>query len=300
MIDWNDYYYFALVADAGSYSKAALRAGVSKSVISRRIAALEQRLGVSLIQRTTRRLALTLAGEKFAAECQEMVLQSERARAVVQAEQVRPSGTLRVSAPVYVAETFLGEFVSRFLRRWPETNIQLTGVNRRVDMIAEGLDISLIAHAGELTDSSFHSRRLKSMQDILVASPEWLSENGWLQTLDDLSRADTLVRKGEGSRHVWSLVQGKDRIDIPVEPRLVSNNLLVLMQAVVAGNGVAMLPSDACEPYLSRGQLVQIFPECRSQVRHFSALFVARRGMTALARIFLDELGEELAKRGEG
>lgn len=107
MIDWNDYYYFALIADEGSYSQAALRAGVSKSVLSRRMAALEERLGVRLIQRTTRRLALTAAGEQFAVECRALVAQGERARAVVMAAQESPQGMLRVSAPVFMAENMV-------------------------------------------------------------------------------------------------------------------------------------------------------------------------------------------------
>ncbi len=160
MIDWNDYYYFALIADEGSYSQAALRAGVSKSVLSRRMAALEERLGVRLIQRTTRRLALTAAGEQFAVECRALVAQGERARAVVMAAQESPQGMLRVSAPVFMAETWFGEFVSEFIARWPLAKVQLLAINRPVDMVAEGIDIALVTASGALADSTLHYKKL--------------------------------------------------------------------------------------------------------------------------------------------
>jgi transcriptional regulator, LysR family len=143
MIDWNDFYYFSLIAEEGSYTQAAVRAGISKSMLSRRMSALEERLGVRLIQRTTRRLSLTPAGEQFAAECRTLVNLGKQAQAAVMAEQEQPQGLLRISAPVFVAESWLGEYVSDFILRWPLANVQLLAVNRPVDMIAEGIDISL-------------------------------------------------------------------------------------------------------------------------------------------------------------
>lgn len=171
MIDWNDYWYFALIAEEGSYSRAAIRAKVSKSVLSRRMSALEEQLGVHLIQRTTRRLALTKVGEQFAQECQTLVNQSERARAVVQAVQEYPQGTLRISAPVFMAETWLGALINEFIARWPLANVQLLAVNRPVDMIAEGIDIALSVSSGALPDSSLHYKKINTLYDILVASP---------------------------------------------------------------------------------------------------------------------------------
>lgn len=294
MIDWNDYYYFALVAENSSYSKAAAQAGVSKSVISRRIAALEERLGVSLILRTTRRVSLTPAGEQFAAECQEMVLQSERARAVVNAAQLRPQGTLRISAPVFMAETWLSEFISEFLGRWPETNIQLSCVNHAVDMIAERLDIALMVHKDELKDSSFHARLLISQQDILVASPEWCDKHPDITQPEDLSHVETLVRMVEGGRCQWPLLHQGHEINLDVQPRLTSNNLRVLLNVALGGNGVALLPLDVCAPYLKKGALQQVLPGVHGRPRTLFALFPVRRGMSALTRTFLDEMSEML------
>lgn len=300
MIDWNDYHYFALVAENGSYSKAAARAGVSKSVISRHIAALEERLGISLILRTTRRVSLTPAGEQFAAECQEMVLQSERARAIVHAAQRHPQGTLRISAPVFMAETWLSEFISEFLARWPGTNVQLMAVSRPVDLIAERLDIALVVHMDELKDSSFHARMLASQHDILVASPEWCVKNPEITKPEDLTYIDTLVRQTEWHNHSWPILHLGREINLQVKPRLISNNLRVLLNAALSGTGVALLPREVCVSYLKQGALQQLLPDVNSRLRTISALFPVRRGMSALARTFLDELSEMLAARVNG
>ncbi|WP_370615307.1 LysR substrate-binding domain-containing protein [Citrobacter portucalensis] len=298
MIDWNDYWYFALIAQEGSYSRAAVRAGVSKSVLSRRISALEERLGVRLIQRTTRRLALTTVGEQFAQECQTLVIQSERARAVVQAVQEYPQGTLRISAPVFMAETWLGEFISEFIARWPQTNLQLIAVNRSVDMIAEGIDIALSASSESLPDSSLHYKKLDAQFDILVASPQWIAQFPNLKSISDLEGVPAMVRHGGDRAHQWHLTNDRQEIMLTVSPRLHSNNLRVLLQAAIGGNGVALLPLSACKEELKAGALVQLFPEWRSLPKQIYVLFPGSRGMPAIARYFIDELTTRLADRG--
>lgn len=295
--DWNDLYYFALIADFGSYSKAAAKAGVSKSVLSRRIANLERRLNVSLIHRTTRRLALTPIGEQFAQECRRMVDQSERAHAIVQAEQAQPRGLLRISAPVFMAETWLSEFVSQFLARWPETRVRLLAINRQVDLISEGIDIALTARVEEIKDSSLHCRKIISQSDVLVASPDWWQTHRYsVSKIEDLANAAAAVRQGESA--FWQLVNGDEEVELPVMPRLFSNNLRVLMQAAQAGNGLALLPLSACQKSIDRGDLVQLFPQWKSRPKHVYALFPARDGMSTLARTFLDELIETLSALG--
>lgn len=218
MIDWNDYWYFALIAEEGSYSRAAIRAQVSKSVLSRRMSALEEQLGVHLIQRTTRRLALTKVGEKFAQECQKLVNQSERARAVVQAVQEYPQGTLRISAPVFMAETWLGALINEFIARWPLANVQLLAVNRPVDMIAEGIDIALSVSSGALPDSSLHYKKINTLYDILVASPQWVEQHPDLKTIGDLHRAPAMVRLADGRMQSWHLINGSQEITLSFSP----------------------------------------------------------------------------------
>lgn len=218
MIDWNDYWYFALIAEEGSYSRAAIRAQVSKSVLSRRMSALEEQLGVHLIQRTTRRLALTKVGEQFAQECQKLVNQSERARAVVQAVQEYPQGTLRISAPVFMAETWLGALINEFIARWPLANVQLLAVNRPVDMIAEGIDIALSVSSGALPDSSLHYKKINTLYDILVASPQWVEQYPDLKTIGDLHRAPAMVRLADGRMQSWHLINGSQEITLSLSP----------------------------------------------------------------------------------
>lgn len=217
MIDWNDYWYFALIAEEGSYSRAAIRAQVSKSVLSRRMSALEEQLGVHLIQRTTRRLALTKVGEQFAQECQKLVNQSERARAVVQAVQEYPQGTLRISAPVFMAETWLGALINEFIARWPLANVQLLAVNRPVDMIAEGIDIALSVSSGHCL--TLHCTiKINTLYDILVASPQWVEQHPDLKTIGDLHRAPAMVRLADGRMQSWHLINGSQEITLSLSP----------------------------------------------------------------------------------
>ncbi|EDT7239276.1 TPA: LysR family transcriptional regulator [Salmonella enterica subsp. enterica serovar Warragul] len=300
MIDWNDYWYFALIAEEGSYSRAAIRAQVSKSVLSRRMSALEEQLGVHLIQRTTRRLALTKVGEQFAQECQKLVNQSERARAVVQAVQEYPQGTLRISAPVFMAETWLGALINEFIARWPLANVQLLAVNRPMDMIAEGIDIALSVSSGALPDSSLHYKKINTLYDILVASPQWVEQHPDLKTIGDLHRAPAMVRLADGRMQSWHLINGSQEITLSLSPRLYSNNLRVLLQAVAGGNGVALLPFPACKEELQNGGLVQLFPEWSGQPRQIYALFPANKGMPAVARYFMDELTMRQEKLNSG
>lgn len=295
MIDWNDYYYFALIADEGSYSQAALRAGVSKSVLSRRMTALEERLGVRLIQRTTRRLALTAAGEQFAVECRALVAQGERARAVVMAAQESPQGMLRVSAPVFMAETWFGEFVSEFIARWPLTKVQLLAINRPVDMVAEGIDIALVTASGALADSTLHYKKLHTQTDILVASSQWLARHPQVKAIDDLNHVDGILRLANNDGSQWQLINGEQEITLHPEARLQSNNLRVMLQAVLGGNGVALLPQFACKQGLANGELVRLFAPWSGIPRPLYALFAGRKGMPAIARYFMDELTTRLA-----
>ncbi|UJL40951.1 LysR family transcriptional regulator [Salmonella enterica subsp. enterica serovar Infantis] len=217
MIDWNDYWYFALIAEEGSYSRAAIRAKVSKSVLSRRMSALEEQLGVHLIQRTTRRLALTKVGEQFAQECQTLVNQSERARAVVQAVQEYPQGTLRISAPVFMAETWLGALINEFIARWPLANVQLLAVNRPVDMIAEGIDIALSVSSGHClilrcTIKNQYAIRYSGCQ------PQWVEQYPDLKTIGDLHRAPAMVRLADGRMQPWHLINGSQEITLSLSP----------------------------------------------------------------------------------
>lgn len=295
MIDWNDFYYFSLIAEEGSYTQAAVRAGISKSMLSRRMSALEERLGVRLIQRTTRRLSLTPAGEQFAAECRTLVNQGKQAQATVMAEQVQPQGLLRISAPVFVAESWLGELVSDFILRWPLANVQLLAVNRPVDMISEGIDISLVVTTTALNDSTFHARKLQTQRDILVTSPTWLAQNAKPETVRDLAQIPALVRLSGNSIPRWHLVCGQEAFEFEPKPRLQSNNLRVLLKAVLGGNGVALMPAFACQKELEAGNLQPLFPDWSTPPRDLLALYPARKGMPAITRIFIDELADRLA-----
>ncbi|MBJ2578985.1 substrate binding domain-containing protein, partial [Salmonella enterica subsp. enterica serovar Bareilly] len=176
-------------------------------------------------------------------------------------------GTLRISAPVFMAETWLGALINEFIARWPLANVQLLAVNRPVDMIAEGIDIALSVSSGALPDSSLHYKKINTLYDILVASPQWVEQYPDLKTIGDLHRAPAMVRLADGRMQSWHLINGSQEITLSLSPRLYSNNLRVLLQAVAGGNGVALLPFPACKEELQNGGLVQLFPERSGQPR---------------------------------
>lgn len=290
MQDLNDLYYFVKVVEAGGFAAAGRLLGIPKSRLSRRIAELEERLNARLLQRTTRHLQLTGVGERYLHHCQAMLLEAEMADEVVASVTSEPRGRLRVSCPVGLAHQFLPAVVSGFLEAHPLVQLDLVLVNRRVDVIAEGVDVAL--RVRELGDEDPHliTRRLREAMTILVATPAFAAQHSIL-TPDDLSHVPVLGAL-EPDRKVHLRLhdaQGNKR-DLALEARLGVEDFTVRKAATLAGLGVTVLPMLNCEAELRDGTLVRLLPQWSIPGGWLQAVYPHRRGVLPAVKAWLEHL----------
>ncbi|WP_354684038.1 LysR family transcriptional regulator [Cupriavidus necator] len=294
MQDLNDLSLFAQVVEHGSFSAASRATGVPKSRLSRRIAQLERDLGVQLLRRTTRQVRVTPLGEAFYERCRAMVSEAAAAREVIEQAREQPGGDLRVSCPVGVAQNLLAPAIGHFMRANPGVRIELETTNRRVDVIGEGFDLALRVRE-VMEDSSLAVRTFGESQLMLVASPTLLDSIGRPRTPQALEGMPGVGQKPHDGKHVW-ILRGKsgESIQIAYDPRLVTDEFALLLEAAIAGIGVAMLPRMYCREALERGQVELVLPQFEMPVGTLHAVFPSRKGVTPATRRFLDFLGEVL------
>jgi len=293
--DLNDLYLFALVVNRGSFTAAGQAAGLTTSRISRRIADLEERLGVRLLHRTTRKLALTAIGEMYYQHCQAMVSEAEAAAEAVERIQANPRGRVRVTCPVLTAQAVLGPIIIDFMQRYPEVLISLTATDRLVDLIDEGFDAAIRFRASPLEDSSLVARSLGESRSYLVASPGFLDRHGRPAQPADLSRLPSLGKSRHDAAYTWHLTNAHVHTNIvPYQPLLDSDDWLVIKQAALAGLGVAALPDESCQEDISAGKLEIVLPEWRLPSANLHIIYTSRRGLIPAVRAFIDFAAERL------
>lgn len=296
MQDLNDLYYFSQVVEQGGFSAASRVLNIPKSRLSRRISQLEENLGVRLLQRTTRRLRLTSAGERYVRYCKDVSASARAAEEAMRQLQAEPAGPVIISCPVSIAQQMLAPLLPEFLNAWPAISVQVLATNRRVDLIREGVDLALRVRTKLDTDAELVVRRLGTASSCMVASPAYLQRCGTPDTPQDLN-AHTLLSFNDPQTDVsWTLLnsQGEEQ-HIPVQPQLSSNDFLVLTEAAVQGRGIALLPSVATQEEQRRGQLVQVLPQWASPEGIVHCIYPSRRGMIPAVRTLLDFLCERMA-----
>ncbi len=272
---------FVRVVEAGGFTAAARELGVPKSTVSRQIARLEDRLGVRLLERTTRALRTTEVGQAFYERCGRIVGDLAEAEAAVTQAQVVPQGTLRVSAPLTFGYLFLGDLVAAFMVAYPDVQVEVHLSDRKVDLIEEGYDLAI--RAGTLSDSSMIARRLGSAESVLCASPAYLEAHGTPATPDDLKHHACLLYEYQ-SPSSWRVGD----VTVPVSGRLVSNNGDILRAAAVAGLGIVNAPRFIVARELVEGRLVSILQEHLRQNAGIWAIYPHNRHLSAKVRAFVD------------
>ncbi|MCO6060328.1 LysR substrate-binding domain-containing protein [Pseudomonas sp. MOB-449] len=297
MQDLNDLYYFAKVVEHGGFSSAARLLGVPKSRLSRRIAELETRLGARLLQRTTRKMALTDLGERFLRHCQAMLLEAEQAEEVVASLTVEPRGRLRVSCPVELAHSMLKQVITDFLQHYPQVQLDMVLTNRRVDLREEGVDVALRVREEGDEDPTLIARVLSPAQAYLVVAPTLL-EGLSIQTPDDLQHLPALGAL-EADRRIHHYLRDThgNRREVVMEARLGIEDFDVRKHAVLAGLGFSMLPQMNCEAELRDGSLVRLLPDWSLPGGHLQAVYTHRRGMLPAVRAWIEHLAEAFSHR---
>ncbi len=295
MHDLNDLYYFAAVVDHGGYAAAERALGIPKSRLSRRIAQLEEDLGVRLLQRSTRRFAVTDVGHSVHRHAQAMLASAQAAREAVEQLSMTPRGVVRVSVPVTLAQEVMPEILPDFLARHPEVRLQLHVSNRRVDVIQEGFDIALRVRSRLDEDGSLILRSFGHDQQLLVASPAYLRRHGQPKCPQDLDLHTTLSMAEDEARQRWDLhgPDGEVR-SVALKPRLAAFDFPMLRALVKQGMGITMLPEIYCAEAIQSGELVRVLPEWHLPEGIIHAVFPSRRGMLPAVRAFIDHLAEHL------
>ncbi len=291
----NDLMYFAQVVEHGGFSAAERVLGVSKSRLSRRVAELETSLGVRLLQRSTRKLSLTEAGEGFFRHCQLMLAEAQAAMNAVQALRSAPRGTVRVSVPVTVSQTILSKILPEFLLRYPEVRVSIRVTNRVIDLYEDSIDIALRVRSEPPDNANIVVRPLWRTQQMLVGAPSLLSQNAPPVAPGDLGRFETLDTPSADGRHVFNLIAPDGHRHVHEhEPRLVTADLSTICEAVLDGIGIAALPEMMYGAALRAGQLSPVMPGWTLPAPQLFAVFVSRQGMVPAVRAFVDYLVEKL------
>jgi DNA-binding transcriptional LysR family regulator len=291
----NDLMYFAQVVEHGGFSAAERMLGVSKSRLSRRVAELETSLGVRLLQRSTRKLALTEAGQRFFQHCQVMLSEAQAAMNAVQELRSSPRGTVRVSVPVTVSQTILSGILPEFLLQYPEVRVSIRVTNRVIDLYEDSVDVALRVRSDPPDNANIVVRPLWRTHQMLVGAPSLLSQNAPPVVPADLARFQTLDTPSADGRHVFHLT-GPDghKYVHEHEPRLVTADLASIREAVLAGVGIAALPQMMYGAALQTGQLSPVMPGWTLPTPQLSAAFISRQGMVPAVRAFVDFLVEKL------
>lgn len=296
MENLNDLYLFALVVDKGSFTAASKVAGLTTSRVSRRIAGLEERLGVLLLHRTTRKLSVTTIGEMYYAHCRAIVGEAEAAAEVVERIQSSPRGRVRITSPALSAQSVLGEIITDFMHVYPDVRISLTETDRFVDLVEEGIDVAIRFRATPMEDSSLVARSLGKSPSYLIASPGYLDQHGRPANPGELSQLQSLGKARNDGAYSWLLTnKNGDTQSVAFEPILESDDWLVLRQAVISGLGVVAMPVDFCREQIECGELEQVLPDWNLPSANLHIVFTSRRGLIPAVRAFIDFATERLA-----
>ncbi|MCH9826239.1 MAG: LysR family transcriptional regulator [Gammaproteobacteria bacterium] len=295
MEDLNDFYYFSEVAQRGGFSAAARALKIPKSRLSRRISELEARLGARLLLRTTRQLHLTAIGEDFLHHCRAMVTEAQAAQELIERGIAEPRGRIRVACPVMLAQRQLAAMLRQFMDSYPKISVELEASNRRVDVVAEGFDVAIRARVPPLQDGDLVAKPLGIARRLLLASTELLARLGEPAEPEDLKRYPSLGLSAPDGRHVWRLSR-KDGLkrDVEYRPQLVTDEMMLLHGAALAGQGIVQLPELVCQDDIRSGQLVRVLPDWSTAHDLIYAAYVSRRRNIPAVQAFLDFLGREV------
>ena len=296
MQDLNDLAYFVKVVEHQGFAPAARALGLQKSKLSRRIAALEDRLGVRLIQRSTRKFSVTDIGQSYYQHCLAMLVEAEAAQEAIDAIRAEPSGLIRIACPPGLIAYRMGEAIAEFMAASPRVRIQLQATNRPIDIIREGFDVVIQTGEPRIEASSLVMRKLGEVSQCLVAAPSLLEGRPAFTMPSDLADMPAIglgtTFADGGSDHIeWMLThESGSTASIPASPRLVTDDLAALRAAALAGIGIVQMPNLMIEPDRASGRLVTLLPQWASPNLSVYAVFPSRRGLLPSIRALIDHL----------
>lgn len=299
MLNLNDLLVFVRVVDHGGFAAAGRALGIPKSTLSKRLSELEKEVGVRLVQRTSRSFAVTEIGREFHRHAAAMLIEAEAAENVIKGRLAVPSGTVRITASLPIAQFRLAPLLPRLAASYPKIRIMLDVSDRFVDMVQEGFDIALRNHFAPLPDADLVQRRIDYDPAWLVASTDYVREKGVPSRPEEANGLDGLM--ASSSDRAWTLHDGKGAVaEVVPSPRYIANETVSLREAARAGLGVACLASSFCAPLIESGALVRILPGWTGRGVATTLLMPHRRGQLPSVRAVADHLIAELSQPPRG
>jgi|SRR5690554_313563 len=286
----NDLSLFIRVVETGSFTAAAESLNVQKSTISRRIAQLEDTLGIRLIQRTTRKLKLTPEGEELFNRAQPLVDDLEAVQDDISASKTELRGRLRLTMPTEIGVFMMNEVITSFMQTYPRLEVDVELSTRTVDLIEEGVDLAL--RLGPLPNSSLIARHIAGLHRGLFATPEYLEQHGMPQTPDDLAHHQciSLLKPFDHLRFTnWN-----DSEPVTMGGRLRTNSMSFVREMILQGMGVGRLPEVFCGELIKTGRIVRVLEEFTLDPLEINALYASRRNLNPRVRAFIDHMSERL------
>lgn len=295
--DLNDLGVFAAVVDNGGFSAASRALDMPKSRLSRRVAALEARLGVRLLERSTRRFKVTEIGQDVYRHARAALAEAEAIEEVVQRLKAEPQGLVRISCPMD-ADRLIGACLPHFMARHPRLRLQVIVSNRRVDLIGEGVDVAIRVRDRLDTDADLQVKIISRAASVLTASPEFVAEHGEPARPEDIPRFATLGHTDRPGLDRWNLVSAEgEEVEVAHEPRLSASTFPILREAASNGIGIANLPEYVFREGQEAGRLVRILPDWAARQGILHLVFTSRRGLLPGVRAVIDFLAEVLSPR---
>jgi len=291
----DEFYYFAKVVEHGGYARAARALRIPKSRLSRHVTALEGRLNVRLVNRSTRRFVVTEVGQEVFRHASAMLAEADAALEAVEFARAEPRGIVKASAPVALVQSQISIVLPDFLVRYPSVRVQLHVTNRRVDVLNEGFDVSLRVRTRPTGEDGLVMRSLKETRELLVATPAYLERVGRPEKPEEIAARDTLSFAPETDPQTWELIDTQgESARVEHRPRLVCHDFIMLKAAVLNGLGIALLPEGVVRAELADGRLERVLPAWNLPQGICHIVFPTRRGLLPAVRALIDFLAERL------
>jgi len=278
---------FVSVVDLGSQSAAADHLGLSRPVVSRYLAELEDWVGARLMQRTTRKLSLTAAGQETLPRCRQMLALAGDLQDAVRQPDDAPRGELRISVSTSFGQAQLVDALAAYIKRYPGVKVELQMLDRTVNLVDERIDLAI--RVSNDLDPNLIARRLSVCRSVVCASPAYLREHPIPRQVQDLSQHNCLTHSYFG-HSLWHFEVDGEQVSVPVQGNISANEALTLERATLAGTGIAMLPTYLVWQALRSGTLVRLLPEARPRELGLNAVYTSRKHMPATLRSMLDFL----------
>lgn len=285
---------FVAVVQSGSFVKAGERVGSSKAMVSRLVLELEARLGVRLLNRTTRRQSLTDAGLAYFERCQKILDELADANSAASANTVQPVGRLRINAPVTFGNLHLAPLWGRYLQQYPQVSLDVTLSDRVVDLVEEGYDLAI--RIARLPDSSLVAQRLASTRLVLCASPDYLKRHATIRQLEDLASHAVIAYSYWSGGDTWSFEGARGRVDVLTQPRLRTNSGDTCLAAALAGHGLILQPTFIVGPALKDGRLREVLPRFIAPALDIQAVYPSRQHLSVKVRRMVEFLAGAFEK----